>query len=111
LNIPKDNGKNIRDNLSMRLALERLFNGTFVYIIVTYCFYRDNDIVRIFVRRAAVLPLVPPELVEDVWFNVLEDSEEIILGHFTHLENNTCVVIHHALKRLSDRMDNLKGRD
>ena len=26
-----------------------------------------------------------------------------ILGHFTHLENNTCVVIHHALKRLSDR--------
>jgi hypothetical protein len=32
-----------------------------------------------------------------------------ILGHFTHLENNTCVVIHHALKRLSDRMDNLKG--
>jgi len=34
-----------------------------------------------------------------------------ILRHFTHLENNTCVVIHHALKRLSDRMDNLKGRD
>jgi hypothetical protein len=34
-----------------------------------------------------------------------------ILGHFAHLENNTCVVIHHALKRLSDRMDNLKGRD
>ena len=73
--------------------------------------YRDNDNIRLFVRQAAVLPLVPPELVEDVWLNVLEDSEEIILGHFTHLENNTCVVIHHALKHLSDRMDNLKGRD
>jgi hypothetical protein len=53
--------------------------------------------VQVFVYRWCL------ELVEDVWFNVLEDSEEIILGHFTHLENNTCVVIHHALKRLSDR--------
>ena len=37
--------------------------------------YRDNDNVRLFVRRTAVLPLVKPELVEDVWFNALEDRE------------------------------------
>ena len=80
MKILKDNGKNIRDDLSMRLALERLSNGTFVYIIVTYCFYRDNDIVRIFVRRAAVLPLVPPELVEDVWFNAIEDIDDIVIN-------------------------------
>jgi len=36
--------------------------------------YRDN------VRRAAVLPLVPPEPVEDVWFNALEDREEIAIN-------------------------------
>jgi hypothetical protein len=42
--------------------------------------YRDNDNIRLFARRAAVLPLVPPELVEDVWFNALEDSEEIAIN-------------------------------
>ena len=42
--------------------------------------YRDNDNVRLFVRRASVLPLVPPELVEDVWLNALEDSEEIAIN-------------------------------
>ena len=37
--------------------------------------YRDNDNVRISVRRAAVLPLVPLELVEDVRFNALADPD------------------------------------
>ena len=60
--------------------MERLSNGTFVYIIVIYCFYRDNDIVRLFVRRAAVLPLVPPELVEDVWFNAIEERDDIVIN-------------------------------
>ena len=64
----------------MRLALERLSNGTFVYIIVTYCFYRDNDMVRLFVRRAGALPLVPPDLVEDVWFNAIEDRDVIVIN-------------------------------
>ena len=44
------------------------------------------------------------------WENLFKNVH-VLCGHFTHLENNTCVVIHHALKRLSDRMDNLKGRD
>jgi hypothetical protein len=44
---------------------------------------RDNDIIRLFVRRTAVLPLVPPELVEDVWFNALEHREEIAINATT----------------------------
>ena len=36
---------------------------------------REHDITR-FVRRAAVLPLVPQHLVEDVWLNALEDIGE-----------------------------------
>jgi hypothetical protein len=36
---------------------------------------REHDITR-FVRQAAVLPLVPQHLVEDVWFNALEDIGE-----------------------------------
>ena len=38
---------------------------------------RDNNNVRLFVRRATVLPLplVPPELVEYVWFTAIEDNE------------------------------------
>jgi len=35
--------------------------------------YMQNDDIRQLVRRAAVLPLVPMEHVEDVWFNALED--------------------------------------
>jgi len=35
--------------------------------------YRDNDAVTQLVRRAAVLPLVPDDSIEDVWFNALED--------------------------------------
>ena len=93
MKILKDNGKNIRDNLSMRLALERLSNGTFVYIIVTYCFYRDNDIVRIFVRRAAVLPLVSPELFEDVWFSALEDRRDC------HQHDSFCRLCYRVLGR------------
>jgi len=38
-------------------------------------FYNDN--LRLFVRRAAVLPLVLSELVEGLWFNALEDSEDV----------------------------------
>ena len=41
--------------------------------------YRDNDNVRLFIRRAVVLPLVPSELVEEVWFNALADSGEIAI--------------------------------
>ena len=40
--------------------------------------YKEN--LQLFVRRAAALILVPPELVEDVSFNALEDSEEITRG-------------------------------
>jgi hypothetical protein len=35
--------------------------------------YKEN--LQLFVRRAAALILVPPELVEDVSFNALEDSD------------------------------------
>lgn len=39
--------------------------------------YRNNDGVQRLVRRAASLPLAPINAVEDVWFNTLEDAEEI----------------------------------
>jgi len=37
--------------------------------------YREEDDVRRLVRRAAVLPLVPPGAIEDVWFEALESVE------------------------------------
>ena len=39
--------------------------------------YRNNDDIRQLVRRAAVLPLVPMGLIEDLWFNALNDLEDI----------------------------------
>ena len=39
--------------------------------------YKENDNLRLLVRRAAEFPLIPTDLVEDVWFNALEDSEDI----------------------------------
>jgi hypothetical protein len=39
--------------------------------------YRNNDDIRQLVRRAAGLPLVPMDLIEDVWFNALNDLEDI----------------------------------
>ncbi|VDH92729.1 Hypothetical predicted protein [Mytilus galloprovincialis] len=42
--------------------------------------YKNNEDLRLLVRRAAVLPLVPPQLVEDVWFTALEDAEEIAIN-------------------------------
>lgn len=37
--------------------------------------YRDNDDVKTLVRRAAILPLIPLDAVEDVWFQALEDRD------------------------------------
>ncbi|XP_060086051.1 uncharacterized protein LOC132565428 [Ylistrum balloti] len=38
--------------------------------------YRDNEDVRTLIRRAAVLPLVPMDCIEDVWLQTLEDLED-----------------------------------
>lgn len=38
--------------------------------------YREDDAIQKLVRRAAVLPLVPVNLVEDVWFAALEDIDD-----------------------------------
>lgn len=43
--------------------------------------YRDNDDVRLLVRRAAALPLIPMERVEDVWFQALEDANDADIPH------------------------------
>ena len=39
--------------------------------------YRNNEDIRQLVRRATALPLVPMDLIEDVWFNALNDLEDI----------------------------------
>lgn len=44
-------------------------------VLPTY-YKENNDITRL-VQRAAVLPLVPQHLVEDVWLNALEDIGEV----------------------------------
>jgi len=38
--------------------------------------YRDNDDVKTLVRRAAILPLVPLDAIEDVWLQALEDRDD-----------------------------------
>ena len=54
---------------------------------------RDNDNLQLFVRRAAVLPLVSPELFEDVWFNVLEDRRDC------HQHDSFCRLCYRVLGR------------
>jgi hypothetical protein len=47
-------------------------------------FYRDNEEVRTLIRRAAVLPPIPLDRMEDVWFQALEDLEDADIPHSTH---------------------------
>ena len=46
-------------------------------------FYRDNEEVRTLIRRAAVLPPIPLDRMEDVWFQALEDLEDADIPHDT----------------------------
>ena len=39
-------------------------------------YYKENNDITRFVRRTAVLPLVPHHLVENIWLNVLDDIGE-----------------------------------
>ncbi|XP_021359380.1 uncharacterized protein LOC110454276 [Mizuhopecten yessoensis] len=43
--------------------------------------YRENDDVKLLVRRAAVLPLIPLDRIEDVWFQTLEDADDADIPH------------------------------
>jgi len=38
--------------------------------------YREEEAIQKFIRRAAVLPLVPENRVEDVWLHALEENED-----------------------------------
>ena len=40
-------------------------------------YYKENNDITRLVRLVTVLPLVPQHLVEDVWFNALEDIEKL----------------------------------
>ncbi|XP_033753121.1 LOW QUALITY PROTEIN: uncharacterized protein LOC117336618 [Pecten maximus] len=48
--------------------------------------YRQDDELKTLVRRAAVLPLVPLDQVDDVWFSALDDNEDIS-GETTRLKD------------------------
>ena len=50
--------------------------------------YRNNDDIPQLVRRAAVLPLVPMYLIEDLWFNALYDLEDMTFQQ-TQLHSRT----------------------
>ncbi|XP_069142033.1 uncharacterized protein [Argopecten irradians] len=45
--------------------------------------YADNDDIRRLVRRAAALPLVPLNRIEDVWFHALNDLEDADVPQYT----------------------------
>ena len=45
--------------------------------------YRDNEDVRTLVRRAAILPLIPLDCIDDVWFQTLEDRDDANLTPLT----------------------------
>ncbi|XP_065927384.1 uncharacterized protein [Magallana gigas] len=45
--------------------------------------YREDDNVKKLIRRAAVLPIVPLDSIEDVWFQALEDRDEADLTEVT----------------------------
>ena len=45
--------------------------------------YRDNEEVRTLIRRGAVLPLIPLDRIEDVWFQALEDLEDADIPYDT----------------------------
>lgn len=45
--------------------------------------YREDDNVKKLIRRAAVLPLVHLDSIEDVWFQALEDRDEADLTEVT----------------------------
>jgi hypothetical protein len=60
--------------------------------------YRTDENVHRLVRRAAVLPLVPIEAVEDVWFNALTDVGDLDLPAavetFTDYVTNSCYIFY-----------------
>ncbi|KAK3086797.1 hypothetical protein FSP39_023606, partial [Pinctada imbricata] len=45
--------------------------------------YQDNNAVKTLVRRAAILPLIPLDSIEDVWFQALEDRDEADITDLT----------------------------
>lgn len=45
--------------------------------------YRDNDDVKTLVRRATILPLIPMDAIEDVWFQALEDRDDADITQLT----------------------------
>ncbi|XP_060068385.1 uncharacterized protein LOC132548532 [Ylistrum balloti] len=42
---------------------------------------RDNNDVKLLVRRAAVLPLIPLDRIEDVWFQTLQEADDADIPH------------------------------
>ncbi|XP_060063946.1 uncharacterized protein LOC132544378 [Ylistrum balloti] len=43
--------------------------------------YNDNDGVKLLVRRAAVLPLIPLNRIEDVWLQTFEEADDADIPH------------------------------
>ncbi|XP_060065086.1 uncharacterized protein LOC132545413 [Ylistrum balloti] len=63
-------------------AAKSIFQGITVkgcFFHFTQTFYRDNEDIHRLVRRAAVLPLIPPQRIEDYWFNAMDDLEDVDL--------------------------------
>ena len=88
--------------LKFETAAHNAVNETFPGIITKGCFfhytqwiwrraqatglqipYKDNEDVKLFVRRAAILPLVPLDVIEDVWFQALEDRDDANITQLT----------------------------
>ncbi|VDI03188.1 Hypothetical predicted protein [Mytilus galloprovincialis] len=65
--------------LDYEVAIRNSAYSVFPCINAKGCFfhYKDDDNIHQLVRRAAVLPLIPFDEVEDVWFNALTDIDQI----------------------------------
>jgi hypothetical protein len=68
--------------------------------------YRQDDNIKTLVRRAAVLPLVPVNEVEDMWFHALEnnDNDTPEVTRFAYYVAEQC--FHHCVDVRMSRLAN-----
>ncbi|KAK3088113.1 hypothetical protein FSP39_014878 [Pinctada imbricata] len=74
--------------------------------------YQDNNAVKTLVRRAAILPLIPLDAIEDVWFQALEDRDEAditdLTDPFTDYVTDQWIEGHRQL-RSGEEVENVKS--
>ncbi|KAK3109035.1 hypothetical protein FSP39_021589 [Pinctada imbricata] len=80
------------------IAIKDVFHGIFTkacFFHITQCIWRkaqatglqilhrDNSDIKTLVRRADILPLVPLDTIDDVWFQAVENSDDVDISDVT----------------------------